>query len=125
MKRGVADGSKVHQHDIAMSLLQCDGSVDGGGGATSASFGAEEREDPGLAGASESACARGTEAGKGFEQGFGPGEVVQILAGAGAHAGHDPGRIRHVAVGKDGNLLGGGADQFDGTDRTLSIFCGN
>ena len=57
MKRGVTDGSKVDQNDVAVRLLQRDGSVDSGGGATGASLGAEEREDPGLAGATESASA--------------------------------------------------------------------
>src|SRR6266568_369775 len=121
MKRCVADGSKVDEHDIAVRLLQGEGGIDGGGGAAGTSLGAEESKYAGLACASKSASAGGTEAGESFEQGVGSGGVIEIFAGAGAHAGDDVGRLRHRAIGEDANLLCSGADQFDGADSALGV----
>src|SRR5712691_3173511 len=121
MKRRVAYGSKVDEHNIAVRLLQRHGGIDGGGSAARASLGAEESKYPSLACASESAGAGGTKASKSFEQGLGTGGVIQILARPGAHAGNDGGRMSHRAVGEDAYLLSGSANQFDGADSALSI----
>ncbi len=74
MQRSVANGREVDENDIAMRLLQRDGGIDGGRGAACAALGAEEREYPRFARAAEAASARGTEAGKSFEQGLIPAE---------------------------------------------------
>ena len=108
-----------------MRLLQRHCGIDRGRGAARAALGAEEREYPRFARAAEAASAGGTEAGERFEQGLGPGGMIQIFARAGTHAGHDAGRMRHVAVGEDADLLGGGANQFDGANGALGILRGN
>ena len=54
-----------------------------------------------------------------------PAESIEVFARAGAHAGDDVGRLRHFAVGEDGNLQGRGANQFDGVDGALRIVRGN
>ena len=101
------------------------GGVDGGRGASRASLGAEERKYFGFAYAAETSGAGGTEAGQSLEQRFGTGRVIEIFAGAGAHAGNDAGGLRHFAIGEDGNLLSGGANQFDGMDSALRVLRGN
>ncbi len=106
MQLGVADGSKVHQNHVAVGLLQRNRGVDRGGSSAGASLGAEKSKDAGLARASASAGAVGTETGKSFEQSLGAGVVIQIFPGSGAHAGHDGGGLLHVAVGKNGELQG-------------------
>ena len=121
MELGVADGGEVHQNHAAVGLLQSYGGVDGGGGGASATFGAEEGKDAGLARAAASAGAIGTETRQGFEKSLGAGAVVQIFAGSGAHAGHDGGGLLHAAVGEDGELQGVGLNQFDGLDGGLRI----
>ena len=119
MKRGMADGSKVDENHVAMRLLQSHGGVDGGRGASRATLGAEESKYSGLACAAETAGTGGTEAGERFEQGLRTGRMIEIFAGAGAHAGNDAGGLRHFAIRENGNLLSGGANQFDGVDGAL------
>ncbi len=121
MKLGVADGSEVDQDNAVVSLLESDGSVDRGGGGAGAALGTEEGENPGFAGAAASPRAVGTEAGEGFEQGFGAGRIIEKLSGAGAHGGHNAGWLPHGAVGKNGQLQRVRLDQFDGADGGLRI----
>ena len=125
MKRGVADGSKVDENHIAVRLLQRYRGIDCGGGASRASLGTEVGKYAGLARASESAGAGRTEAGESFEQRFGASRMIEIFSGAGAHAGNNTGGMCHLAVGEDGNLLSGGANQFDGTNGALGVTRGN
>src|ERR1700722_7126970 len=125
MKRGVANGSEVNQNYISMRMLQRHGGVDCGGGASGASFGASECKFWSLARAPETAGAGGTEASQSFEQRVGTGGVIEIFAGTCPHAGHDVDRAGHFAVGEDGNLLGGCANQFDGMDGALRVLRGN
>src|SRR5580658_985534 len=125
MQRSVADGSKVYENDIAVRLLQCHGSIDGSRGATRAALGAEKSKYASLARAPEIAGARRTEARERFEQSFVTTGMVDVLAGAGAHAGNNAGGLRHLAVGKNANLLRGGANQFDGMDGALGVLRGN
>jgi len=47
--------------------------------------------------------------------------MIQILSGAGAHASDDHRGLRHLAVGENRDLLGGGADQFNRADGALRI----
>ena len=61
MKLSMADGRKIHQHHIAVSLLQRDSGIDGGGSGSGAALGTEESEDAGLAWAAAGARAVGTE----------------------------------------------------------------
>jgi hypothetical protein len=51
--------------------------------------------------------------------------VVDVFAGAGAHAGHNTGRLRHLAVGENGDLQGSCADEFDGADGALRVLARN
>ena len=104
-----------------MSLLQSEGSVDGGGGSARASLGAEEGKDAGLAHAPAIASAVGTETRQGLEKSFGAGAVIQIFAGSGAHAGHDGGGLLHGSVGEDGELQSVGLNEFDGLDGGMRI----
>src|SRR6202158_718331 len=107
MKRGVTDGSKVDENDVAMRLLQRQSGIDGGGGASRASLGAQESKHPRLAYATESAGAGRTEAGERFEQRLRTGGVIEIFACAGAHAGNDGGGWKYPAVREVENLLTG------------------
>src|SRR5271165_2251813 len=125
MKRGVADGSEVDENNVAVRLLQGHGSIDCGSGAARAALGAEESKYAGLARAPEIAGAGRTEASERFGQSLWATGMVDILAGAGAHAGDNVGGPRHFAVGEDADLLGGGANQFDGMDGALGVLRGN
>jgi hypothetical protein len=89
MQRCVANGRKLDENDIAMRLLQRYCGIDGGRCAACATLGAEEREYPRFARAAEAASARGTEAGKSFEQGLDPGGMVQIFSRASTHGTYD------------------------------------
>src|ERR1700674_116015 len=105
MKSGVTDGSKVDENYISMRTLQGDRGVDGGGGASGASLGADESKHPGLARASETAGTGGTKAGQRLEQRLGAGGVIEVFPGARSHAGNDVGGAGHLAVGEEGNLF--------------------
>src|ERR1700722_62057 len=108
-----------------MCCLQRDRSIDGGGGAASASFGAEKSKNASLSGASRSARATRREAGQSLKQSVGSSRIVDVFPGAGPHAGDDAGGMRHLAVGKDGNLQRSGANEFDGANGALGIVLRN
>jgi hypothetical protein len=125
MKSSMADGREVYENDVAVRLLQRQGCVDSSGGATRATFGAEECEDASLAATTGSAGARGTEAGKSFKERFWSGSSVDKFSGSGAHTSDDVGGLRHLAVGEDADLQRGGTNQFDGVDGAAGILRGN
>src|SRR5580700_9474622 len=120
MQRGVTDGRKVDQYNIAVSLLQCNGGIDGGGGASGSAFCAEKSEYASFAATARSPRTGGTESRKRFEQGVVATGVVNVLPGAGTHAGDDVSGLRHFAIGEDGDL-GRGTNQFDGVDGALRV----
>ena len=104
-----------------MRLLKSDRGIDRSGGTSGTALGAEERKDSCFAGASGSSCAAGAESSESLEQGLRAGGIFQIFTCTRAHAGHNVRRMSHFAVGEDGDLQGGGANQFDGVNGALRI----
>src|SRR5579864_298539 len=119
------DGSKVDENHVAMGLLQRQGGVHGGGRASRAPLGPEEGKHPSLPDTANVASAGRTEAGQSFEQGFGASRVVDVFPGSSTHAGDDARWPGHLAIRENGNLLRGGANQFDGMNGPLSVMRGN
>src|SRR5258708_5841233 len=117
----MADRGEVHQNDIAVGLLQRECRVDGGSSRACATFGTEERKDAGFTDATAGAGAFGTEARKSLEQSVGTSRVIQIFAGARAHAGDDRAGLKQIAIGEGGDLQSGGANQFDSRDGALRL----
>src|SRR5579871_41956 len=125
MKSGVADGSKIQEHDIAVGLLQGQCSIDCGRGAPGASLGAQESEDSRPARRTRRMTAGRAIAGERLQQRLRAPRLIQILPCAGAHGRDNVGGLRHLAVGEDGNLLRGSPNELDGTDGRLRVLRGN
>src|SRR3974390_1484197 len=117
----MTDGSEINENDVAVRLLQSNCGIDCSGGAPRAAFGAQEGKHTGLARATKITSASGTEAGQGFQQGVRARGLFQVLARTGPHGGPNVGGLGHFAVGEDGNLQSGGANEFDGADGALCI----
>ena len=106
MQGRVTNGSEIHEHHVAVSLLQSHCGVDGSGGRSGASFGAEESENARLPSAAS-------------EPGFGWScNERELPAGLNRQNCRDTLKRRralptdrrwivHLAIGEDGNLQSG------------------
>src|SRR6267154_2907435 len=115
----MAHGCEVDQDNAALGLLQRQRRIDGGSGGASATFGPEKCKDTRLACPAASARPRGTETGESLEQRRRTRRVIQILARAGTHAGHDRRRVKHLSIRENGDLQSRVANQLNRSDRPL------
>ena len=121
LQGSVADGSEIHQHDTAVSLLQCDSCIYRGRGGTDSALGVEKSKHTGLARAALRPAQCGRKARESLKQRLTAGVVIEKLARARPHRGHNVRRLVHFADGKNRDLGNASVNQFDGADGSLRI----
>jgi hypothetical protein len=100
--------------------LQRNGGVHRQRSGAASTFGIDDGEDPGLS-AAASFAARGRVACERFQQPLGSRHAIDELASPGAHRANNGHGVAHFADSENRDVIGCGADQFDGTNCTLRV----
>src|SRR5437667_12163062 len=89
VQRGIADKSKINQHDFTVVLLQCNRGIHSHSSCARTTFGVHHGKNFGFTDVTSCFAARGGVPGQSFEQGVSTSRTIEEFASSGPHGCHD------------------------------------